>query len=565
MSVLSSITRAAGDVVRAALVRPVEDGRPRPRTWPPGLIAISVGTGILYLWLSLLAAGAAVVREESDLVVSHATGITMPDVALPFLLGSFVWCMILLHTAALHTSWWPKLALGLVGVMAFGFFSAPSWTNPVLTAASLAVYGGLGVFTLTRRNASYAWWEFPIVGGFVTVAFFLPWVLPGYGAMFGADHRVVALEGAFGTIAVLAVPALMVAALAPAQITVTAGETLASRPLPVWIRVAMVVAVVVWRGYDVWALATDSTDPLPWPDLVDAGIILALGALLAGVLLRRSRRASLPGPSSLPEHWSRLAWPLAMAVGWIVIAVMPVAVLRVVIAATPWGERYGEPLWTLYLSYGTQVLRFLIGCVALAIAWRIAARGRLAEALLLAVFFLYSWVPRLGHLTGLSAIGTLTPEAIAAVSSGIALLLLVGLAVVGRLSRRRLTGLLTVLLLGALFPHRTFLDDPLSALLGFSGLAVLLFGLVWQLLVNGDYTNGSSRALPQPARVLLYLANSLFAVTFVAWHVLAREAGRLTRPQDWADLGDAMFGVPLFVAAALAGLAMAVGPQPDDT
>lgn len=63
-----------------------------------------------------------------------------------------------------------------------------------------------------------------------------------------------------------------------------------------------------------------------------------------------------------------------------------------------------------------------------------------------------------------------------------------------------------------------------------------------------------------PTRVLLFLANALFATTGVAFVALSRGLGTNADPTVWAELGDATLGDPLYVAGLVAGLWLVLQP-----
>lgn len=57
-----------------------------------------------------------------------------------------------------------------------------------------------------------------------------------------------------------------------------------------------------------------------------------------------------------------------------------------------------------------------------------------------------------------------------------------------------------------LLPWRETIAEPIPALLGFSTVGVLFFGLLWRVLTEAQWANGHSRGLPRNARVLLFCA-----------------------------------------------------------
>jgi hypothetical protein len=164
-----------------------------------------------------------------------------------------------------------------------------------------------------------------------------------------------------------------------------------------------------------------------------------------------------------------------------------------------------------------------------------------------------------------------TAQALGVLAGGVALLAGAVFALRRRLSRQRAAAVLTVLLLAVLYPHRGILGDPASAVLEFSASMVILFGLTWRILTDAQFTRTGSRHFPQPTRVLLFLANSLFACTSVAYLALARGTGTNLDTSDWAAMGADQLGDALFLVALAAGIWLAlrgsaptlvVGPTP---
>ncbi len=556
----AAVVAALRAVVTTTFVKPIRQGRPRPSSWPKGLVAVGVATAVLYGWLALFAALAQPLRAADTLVVSYTNGVTVPSLAVPLLLGGLVWSMVLVHAAALHTTWWARLALALVSFVAVALFGAQTWGDSWLLGLSIASYVALWGFILIRSRRSYAWWEFPVVALWLVIVLYGPWLRPGYGAVFGVDHRLTAIQGALGSLGVLSVPALLAAGCAPALITVTAGGSLASRSFPRGLAVVAISGLVIWRIVDVTLGLRSGDAALSWRNLLAATLTLVAVLVIASILRRRSTRATLPGPGALPEIWSAYVWPLSMALGWVVFLTAPFAVVSALSSGTAFGRAVVDPFWRWFQLYGPQLVRVLIGLGAFVVAWRLVARRQLAGAVLLTAFFAYTVVQRIGPLTGVALIGSPTAEALAAVSSLVAVGVLAWGCLSRRLSRRRLVGLSTVLILGAVFPHRSILDDPISALVGFAGLAVLLFGLGWQLLTNADYTNDATQNFPRSTRVLLYLANALFALTGAAFLALSRESGAIDAT-DWTELGDDMLGVPLLVGTIVVSLWSAIGAE----
>ena len=122
------------------------------------------------------------------------------------------------------------------------------------------------------------------------------------------------------------------------------------------------------------------------------------------------------------------------------------------------------------------------------------------------------------------------------------------------LTRARAVALGGLLILSALFSYRDFVSDPVGALLGYSGVALVLFGLTWDFLTGSDWANGESRRFPRPVRVLLAVTYTLLTVTILAYSSLVRAANEYADLDDFAELGDLVLGTALLAAAFTAVL-----------
>ena len=123
-----------------------------------------------------------------------------------------------------------------------------------------------------------------------------------------------------------------------------------------------------------------------------------------------------------------------------------------------------------------------------------------------------------------------------------------------RLTRQRALAFAGILILSALFSSRDFISDPLGFLLGFSGAALVLFGLTWDLLTGSGWGNGDSRRFPRPTRVLLVLTNSVLTMTVLAYAALVRDGSTTIYLDPYAEFGDLIFGTALLAAAVIGGL-----------
>ncbi len=557
---LGQIGNALRDVWRITFVEPVREGRPQPAQWPHGLAAIGAAAATVYVLLALAATFAVPLRQAGELTVSPTSDFTLPTISLPLLVAGLLLSLALAHTAALHTSWWLRLPLFLFGAAATFFFAATAFDRPLLILGSVLAYLGLLGFTIVRARRAYAWWEFLVVTILVATAALLPWAGSGTAASF-VDPRPTGLEGALLNLQLLALPALIVAATAPAQIVVTGAVAAGTRSVGrrmFWVGAAV---VLVWFGFSIyWA-----SDELAPTAVLGSAACLALVAGGLAIALRRAGRTLPESPAVYPEAWGPWLYPLATAMVAMIVVIVPLSILHSLLpllglAQTPVGDLVDLVVAGWTDSYPGVWWRALLGVVALGFAWQRSRSNRLGEAGFLISFAAAVFLDAAGLLPGGDFLLDRTPAGYALVA-GAAALIFAGWAAVRRgLTRERATGVLTVLLLAVLYPHRDILSDPGSAVLVFSAPLVILFGLTWRVLTDAGFTRAGSRHFPQPTRVLLFLANSLFAVTSIAFLALTRGTGTDVDTTIWASTGDSLLGDPLFVVALVAGAWLIAGP-----
>jgi len=557
---LLDVLAAIRTTLDITFVIPVRQGRPRPREWVRGLPSIGAAMLVLYGLLALAAIFAVELRRGGDLVLSPATSASLPGVVVWLLLCGVVFSFALVHTAALHTSWWLRVVLFLVGLLALFFFAVPTWLKvPWAVFISIAAYLGLLVFTLVRARRAFAWWDFLVVTLLVVIATLVPQSLAGQGPEF----RVVAIEGTISSLGVLAYPALLVAGSVPAQIAVTAATAAARRPVGRAVFAALATVGVGWVIIaTVLAVQDGSSDLNPDAFLSGAIGLVALAGLLA-LWLARARQRTPDLPSHYPDAWSAWLYPLAAAIVGVTVVAPPITLIVYLLrlARFTWVADGMERVQNAFFDNNPGVLwRAGVGVVLLVIAWRISARGREAEATLLAAFSVATILRALGLLPGLAFLDERNTQATSLIAVGVALLVGCVLAVRRRLDRSRATWLVAVVLLAALYPFRNFLADPAGAALVFSAPLLVLFGVTWRLLTDAEFLAGDSRLFPRPTRVLLFMANSLFAVTSVAFVALARATATDADSTIWVDAGDWALGESLFFAGLVAALWLAVRP-----
>ena len=265
----------------------------------------------------------------------------------------------------------------------------------------------------------------------------------------------------------------------------------------------------------------------------------------------------MPSATRLAERTGAVAIPIAAGLA------VTLAPLVVTLLVTQILFAYGVPLEAvvgaqavvglLTTSTAIAIVRLLVGLALVALSLFLARRGaRTLPELLGGIGVVTATVAVAGLLglgdwlwtsAGLTAIATLGCFA-----------LLGWFAIRRTLTIARVTGLTVALLLAAFFDQRDFVSDPLGAVLGFTGVAFVLFGFMWSFLTGGGGANKTSPKFPRPSRVLLFLANSVFGVTVLAFTALARNPDASINLGVFAGIGDQLFGTALLVGALLSVL-----------
>lgn len=560
MRTLTALGSVVRDIVWLTIVQPVRDGRPRGSGWPVGLGAIVASILTLYGLLALAVVFAGPLRSADTLLVT-SSGLTIPDAGAWLCIAGVVLSMVLLQTAALHLPWWVKLFSLMTIMIALLYFATAGAGDPLLVAGSLSCLLVLAVLTIVRWRADFAWWEFVVVAVALAGAVFVPMAGSTMTRSLNADWRGIAVEGGLITVGNLAIPSLLVAGAALAQIAVTAsfsGVAAATRELP---RRPLQLAGLLLVG---WA-AVELTGAFRDPENATSGwlgstLTLALVVVLqTGVLAVAGRP---PAWSDLDEDSTQVNY--LVTVGSIALLLLqPVpTILREVgrIVGPDWLYTASDTYLGLVGSdTALTITRLAVGVIGLGIAVPLARRGRPWTAMFmssLTVLVLF----QLFRSQGFDAWASTTVPQLSGLLL-IALLVTAAVLLIGRrLTLPRVAALASGILLCVIYPHRAILDDPISALLGFSGIGAVLFGLIWRVLTEGDITREATPRWPVPARVLLYCASALLGVTSAAFVALTRSSGGTLDVAMFADAGDYLLGTPLFITAVIGCLAIALAP-----
>jgi hypothetical protein len=558
----SRLVRFLGAVLRQTVVEPVSSGRLRNLDWPYGLRALVVAGYAMYAIAGLTVILSGVIRRESTLILSGHQTIALPSgaiwplvVLLSFGAASFL-------TAALHGPWWLKIIGLLIVLMISGAWSLRS---PVLSGAWGWLVGAAGtmaallIFVILRWRRRFAWWEFAVSWTLVGAAMAVGVGEAREASRYGFELTTQLLQQTASLLGYLALPAAIVAGAAVTEVTVRAtvaatrnATRLAFRRWPL----VVLVVVLALRGCQaVWEWLGRDPVSQGLVAYVPALAIVAGFAVIGVVVLRLSRRTgSYPVVSELGDELSAVGFSVA---GALVLVLLPGLVLLAVVQALA-TLNPGGPAGHLSLDAGgglalvVDPLRVLIGVVLVVLAIRAARRGRPGRALVLGCIGVMLIALARSLVLGDSTAARIDPDVLNQVTTVAALVAVVVTVVRRRLTAERALAFAGILILSALFSSRDFISDPVGFLLGFSGAALVLFGLTWDLLTESGWGNGDSRRFPRPTRVLLVLTNAVLTMTVLAYAALVRDGSTTIYLDPYAEFGNVILGTALLGAAVIA-------------
>ncbi|WP_168627543.1 hypothetical protein [Cryobacterium sp. BB307] len=550
--------------------RPYREGRLRADGWPKGLKPIAtiavIGYGVAVAGILFSSA----LRETLPLSVTvGGQYLSFPRPVLWVLMLLLVISIALVQTAVLHVTGWLTAVVTVLTVLVLLFVGSMNIGEETLNSriATIGVALALIVYTVIRRRFDFAWWDFPAILALLTIAFGTTSLsASALSASLGYDLGPVTVSLMMSTIGQLAVPFAFVAGAAVAQLAATSAVwavRVVRTQLPSVITLAIgIAALVVWRG---WVMTASMLDGDP-PKLSHLALAVLLGSLIVVVwlLLARVRgRRDETSVEGIDSSFSAVATPIAAGLaGTLGIVSASLLVAQVAfnygVPAVP--AALSEVVGFLSMSRVVALNRLLVGIFLIVLAIRWARRGRTGTPEILG---------SIGVVTVMVAANVLPPpfgalwtsEALTIVATVACLALLAFYAAKRALTVTRAAGIAVALLLAALFDQRDFVSDPLGALLGFTGVAFVLFGFVWNLLTTAEYANKGTRRYPLPSRVLIFLAYSLFGVTVLAFAALARDPDAAINLGAFAGVGDQLFGTAIIASALLTVIASVVADR----
>jgi hypothetical protein len=278
-------------------------------------------------------------------------------------------------------------------------------------------------------------------------------------------------------------------------------------------------------------------------------------AVIGAVVLRLGRRTgSHPVVSELDEELGGVGFAIASALVAILLPVQVIlAVVQTLATLNPGGAVARLSLDRASgLGLLVDPLRVLIGAGLVVLAIRAALRRRAGQALVLGCIGVMLLALARGLVLRDTTAARIDSDVLNLVGTVTVLGALAVTVVRRRLSGRRALAFASILILSALFSTRDFISDPVGFLLGFSGAALVLFGLTWDLLTGSGWGNGDSPRFPRPTRVLLVLTNTVLTMTVLAYAALVRDGSTTIYLDPYAEFGNLTFGTALLAAAVIA-------------
>ncbi|MEP6797154.1 MAG: hypothetical protein ABI890_03350 [Lapillicoccus sp.] len=556
-------------VVDEVLVRPVRRGRLRSTGWPAGL-STAVGLGVVaYLVAVGLVVFGGTIRASSGLTVPVGGELSLPRWPLFLCLALVVVALALVHTATLHLPLWGRLAGLSVVVLALLDLGASTLTTDSGSARRVTwvAVGLTSLLTLVRGRGRFAWWEFPLALAVIGAAFGLTVREVSAGSLpLGVDLVPLLTTQTFQMVGLLALPAALVAGVAFAQLTVSLSHRV-GEVVPTgghWLTSVVLVLAVVRLALTVRHVGSPGDTGYAWGQEVSASAVLLAVVLGVALVVLGIRAPSPPALTTLDDTLRRLAVPVAVVLTVTAVPQSLVVTLARVLTVYQGRPSPLTPVGDLLLS-GPVVAGTRVTAAALLVAYALWQRRRApAVALLTGLVGIVVLSYSVRRLTSGAVVLPWTTDALGDVVSTLGLALLGAFALRRTLTPTRLRALGVLLGLSLAYGVRWSVAQPLTALLGVSGIVVVLLGLTWVMLTAGaEVTRGTAR-FPTPARVMLFLGSGVVTVASLAFVALDRRSPLGIDLVALAEIGDAYLGTALLLAASVVlAWSCFVDPQPD--
>jgi len=570
--VLAVARRTVAEFIGHVIVEPVREGRLRDIDWPVGLRPVVVVGVIGFAVAAALVLFSGPLRELVPLASQPGTTLLVLPRALVWLvLALTALSATLAASGALHVRPWLRWLMTGFVVIVLLFTSVPDQSDiPLARIVTVLACVALVVFVALRGGRGYRWWDFVVIAGLIWGPLVVTaGVLTSVNRAAGYDFMPLLLSLMLSALGQLAVPAALAAGAAIASFTVSSALW-AAKVVRAVIGVTAVYVVLglvaAWRTVDVVLGANGFLEPSGVRSLAGSALLLALIAASWAALARIRPGRGMPSAQGMADRVDALALVVA-AFTTTSVPATPLLVLAQVVLGFGASQEVAGAFVALADVITNTVAVFAVratgALVLIVLAVVQARRGRRTLPELMAAVGIAGVLISAAVLFGFPLLWG--PDALAAVGAVLALVVLVAALVGRRLTGARATSVLVALLMSALFAYRDIVTDPIAFLLGFAGGAVVLFGFVWSFFTEYEVANQDSRGYPRPARVQLVLANSVFAITVLAFVALARDPGVAVALGDFADYGAQAYGDPLVASGLLLALWAALrGRELDD-
>jgi hypothetical protein len=489
---------------------------------------------------------------------------------------SLTWSYILVGARRCH---W---AIRLGAWVAFTLLCA-GWLSSLLLTNPLHVVGGAALYAAVTFLYFWPRWghmrlalDFAVtllcIGVFFATVQF-PLVVQDLASNLPIGKTI--LEGNLRTLAVLAVPLLILIGLDIADFTLAAAtwssEAL-TRLLPGALLPLVTVGCLLWLlGKSIFHLlagfATAGTQILVTQltgPLVLVALLWGAWSSLAAIFphTREIQIGDLPAAAGKVAVALVVAFLLPLFLSYAAVEIAQIVqTLAVELASGLFGEYSAFVQWASRFYAAASALsataldyqgqwQQLCAALAIAAAPVLYRRGRAASGLYaITAGITYLWVSVTRPGEPLQAVGWTSPEPV--VFAWVLLLLLWSLWHAARktVSAHSIRTLLPVALILLFMGETNLIAAPLDPIFSLAGVGYLAVGLGWDLLTAGNWANVSSAALPRTSRIFLYLGYVLLTVMLINWAVAAHDFTMLDRfTGEAAIAGLFLLGYPFLYA-----------------
>lgn len=494
---LQAVRTSVRSLAYHVVVEPVREGGPLPGRWPrPVRAAMTVGL-IIYLALMISVAFSGLTNPPNDSLgalpvpgrILIAVGVSATlffllaaSVRMPLPLALLIWAIVAATLAV--------AAATTFRIAEFLDAEAAPFIWFILMAVLILQWVALLVLCIAQRRRPVTGRWLVALAALVTTSYAVPTLL---SVVADPEHSVMSSTATLLPMFVLvigAAPIAIASGTAFAEVTVRAATwtALSVRPL-VHLRVWQVL-VVALTGLQIWrAVVLRPTHP--WMYATTTALISTTLALTFGCVAwaRRRNPRHAPRPTAVMESVPRLAYVISPFMIWPLLWMsagpelsMPIGLALGSVFALVWTARAVGRGDVVGATIGPP-LACGMAVHAAVFAGMPAIQADLVTGLLLSVLLL----------------AMLVAWRIRGVADGTRwMIVALGLALV------------------AIHPYRAILAEPIAAALGFSGVALVFFGLIWRVFTDGRYTRIGGPRFPIETRAFVFGAHSVLAAAAVA-------------------------------------------------